>query len=166
MKRILIVASFLAVGAVVVGLLALRPDSCDGLPRSIGACDSDRPEFTGTTCQEVALEWGTEMNERVLTVIGSPETVRGQSWSSRLYDVETLVSQLANLHMRETGLTPDCDAGDFLTRGAMMFSDEVREDVGDFMYDGNPVVEYEEWKSRLVGWVDLMLDLELEAPLP
>lgn len=152
---------------ILAGLLYVsRPESCDGLPRSIGACDPDRPQFEGQTCVDVSREWGSELDQQALEVLRGPEIAGGQARSSRLYDAETLVSQLANSHMRELGLTSQCEVASFLATGESQFSGEVREGVGSIMYDGDPMVGYEEWRSRLEGWISLILSVEESAPAP
>ena len=139
------------------GYFILRPEFCDGLPRDIGACDRDRPAYTGDSCREVAQEWGTHLDERVAEVISGPSSSGGKGRSVLLYDAEILVTQLANKHMRDAGITPLCERDDFLATGAAQLSTSVREEVGGVMYEGNPVVSYEEWHLRLQELVGLIL---------
>lgn len=161
---IVVLVCALLIGTVGFGLyLWLRPDFCDGLPREMGGCDGDRPNFSGQTCDEVALEWGRQLDERVVAVIDGSHTRRGQSQSVLLHNVETVTSQLANKHLRDSGLAPQCDVDRFFTLGEEQFSDELRSSVGPIMYQGNPVTDYEEWSGRARWWVDLILS---EPDLP
>lgn len=136
--------------------LALRPEFCDGIPRQMGGCDSDRPEFDGATCGEVAKEVAGELNARIPPLFTGPDGVRGEGRSVRLYNVETLVFLRANIHMRDSGLAPDCDVDAFLSTVEAGLSGEVKDGVGNIMYEAMPVVEYEEWRERLTELVELI----------
>lgn len=164
-RRVTVSVLLLAVSAV-GAYFVLRPSSCDGLPREIGACDNTRPVYSGETCEAVAAEWGAHLNERALAVIEGPAVANGKAMSSRLYDVETLVSQLANKHMRDSALTPQCEPEAFFLTGESQLSPEVVERVGGIMYEGNPTVEYEEWRIRLQEWITLILTNPHEAYAP
>lgn len=142
--------------AAVVTYFAVRPTHCDGLPREMGACSPDRPSYAGTTCLDVALEWGAHMDERVLEVINGPEARRGQARSSLLVDAEILVTQLANFHMRPTRMTAECSQGEFLEVGEAEFSAELKDKVGSVMWDGNPTVHYQDWRTRLETYLPLI----------
>lgn len=143
-----------------VGLAAyfvFRPDFCDGLPREIGACSSDRPSYEGATCDQVAAEWGEHLDERAAEVLAQAAGSDHKGASSSLYDVEILVTQLANKHMRDLSITGDCEADRFMTIGEQQFSELVVENVGNVIYDGDPKVLYEEWRERVVANVELIL---------
>lgn len=127
------ICAFVGASAAVLILGAfylLRPHTCHGLPRDIGACDGDRPTYAGDNCQEVAKEWGSHFDERVAQVIAGPDTSGGKGRSSRLYEAETLVSQLANRHMRHEGIIAACARDEFLATGEAQHSASVREQVG------------------------------------
>ena len=157
MSRYVWIGALLIVAvAGVVTYFALRPTHCDGLPREMGACSSDRPSYEGTTCLEVARDWGMHMDERVLEVINGPEARRGQARSSLLVDAEILVTQLANFHMRPSRMSAECSPEEFLEVGEAEFSAELREKVGDVMWDGNPVVDYQDWRERLKTYLPLI----------
>lgn len=148
------------VAALLVGLAAyfvLRPDFCDGLPREIGACSNDRPSYEGATCDQVAAEWGEQLDERVAEVIAQAAASDRKGASSSLYDAEILVTQLANKHMRDRSITGDCEPDGFMTIGERQFSELVVENVGNVIYDGDPKVPYEEWRERIVANVELIL---------
>ena len=142
--------------AALVGYFAVRPTHCDGLPREMGACSPNRPSYEGATCLEVAREWGAHMDERVLDVINGPEARRGQARSSLLVDAEILVTQLANFHMRPTRMTTGCTPTEFLEVGEVEFSAELRDKVGSVMWDGNPPVDYQDWRTRLETYLPLI----------
>ncbi|HKZ29097.1 MAG TPA: hypothetical protein VJ482_05590 [Acidimicrobiia bacterium] len=45
----------------------------------------------------------------------------------------------------------------FLTAGEAEFSDRIRNEVGTIMFEGSPVVDYDEWRQRLAGLVARIL---------
>ena len=155
----------IAIGGLVVvgGYFLARPDSCDGIPREMGACSADRPSYVGSNCDEVAVEWGDQLNERVIAVINGPAAAGGEGRSVRLRTAEILVTQLANKHLRDTGLTPNCDADTFMSLGEDEFSELLVQQVGSIMYEGSPTVEYDEWRQRVRDFVELIL-LEPDVP--
>jgi hypothetical protein len=59
--------------------------------------------------------------------------------------------------MRDAGITPLCDQHEFLATAEARLSESVREEVGDVMYEGDPIASYEEWHLRLQEWGELML---------
>jgi hypothetical protein len=143
-----------------VGIAAyflLRPDSCNGLPREIGACNSDRPSYEGETCDQVAAEWGEHLDQRVAEVIAQAAASDRKGESSSLYSAEILVTQLANKHMRDHFITGDCESHRFMAIGEQQLSEQVRENVGHVMYDDDPTVRYEEWRERIEANVELIL---------
>lgn len=122
-----------------------------------------RRAYSGTTCDEVAREWGTQLDERVISVIEGPAAARGQGRSSRLYDAEVLAIQLANKHLRDNGLTPSCDVDRFLSQGESEFSSQTATGVGLIMYEGDPVASYDEWLERQLEFVALIM-MEPDTP--
>jgi hypothetical protein len=44
-----------------------------------------------------------------------------------------------------------------LTAGEAEFSDRIRNEVGTIMFEGSPVVDYDEWRQRLAGLVARIL---------
>lgn len=154
------IAVLLVVAGVATGLhFALRPDFCDGLPREMGACSRSRPQFSGTTCAEVGSEWGRQLDERVMPLIERPFS----GVSSKLLDAEILTIQLANQHMRDNGITPHCSVAVFFSAGEAQLSEALKSEVGDLVYEGNPVVSYLEWQERSIDMVELILSIP-DAP--
>jgi len=123
--------------------------SCDGIGAGLGGCDSNLPEFSATDCVGVAQEFGTALDERTLAVITGPEAVDGNARSVRLTHAMVLVSDLANRHLRATGLHADCDVPEFMGAAEAEFSSELRDSVGAFLYDGRPPATYDEWLEQL-----------------
>jgi hypothetical protein len=141
----------------------LRPDFCDGLPREIGACNSDRPSYEGATCDQVAAEWGEHLDKRVAEVIAQAAASERKGASFSLYSAEVLVTQLANKHMRDLSITGDCESDRFMAIGEQQLSEVATENVGNVMYDGDPRVPYEDWRERVEANVQLILS-QPDAP--
>jgi len=59
--------------------------------------------------------------------------------------------------MRESGITSVCEVEEFLGREEAELSPRTSNEVGSVIFDGNPEVEYSEWRARLHGWVELMM---------
>lgn len=155
-RIVLVAVAVVAVGTVGLYFL-LRPEYCDGLPRSYGACSADRPTFSGDTCDEVAVEWGWQLDQRVLQVVDGPPSQGGESRSSRLLNAEGLTTGLANKHLRDNRLTPTCQVDEFMAAGESQFSERLVKEVGSVMYEGSPVVDYSQWRERIVDRVSTIL---------
>ena len=128
---------------------------CDGVDAQMGGCDEQQPEFTATDCLGIGREFGAHMDDRTLGIIEGPEAVDGEARSVRLRQATVLLSARANDHLRELGLHASCDVPEFLGAAEAEFSHQLREGVGDALYDGAPAATYEEWKSE----VTLMLGI-------
>jgi hypothetical protein len=133
-------ASFVAACGVLPG--ATTPLACDGVSAEVGGCSSERPSFEGTTCAEVAQEWGQTVDTRVKEVIAGPETVDGKQRSSRILDVLVLAYVGATKHLEQSGQLGRCHAADFLAGAAPSFSEELKAGIGGALYDGDPVTTY------------------------
>lgn len=155
--KIFLSTAFVVLAGVLAAYFVLRPDSCDGLPRDIGACSSNRPTYSGTSCAEVAEEWGKQLDTRVVAIINGPADAQGKGRSSRLLDVDILTTQLANKYLRDTGLTAQCQTEEFLATGEAQFSQQTKDGVGLIMFEGEPEVEYSEWRGRLEQFIDSIL---------
>jgi hypothetical protein len=133
------------------GLGAASPTSeiCDGMAAEMGGCDEDLPTFTADDCDGVAREWGRLVDSQVLNIISGPEAVEGEARSVRTRQATVLLSTLAGRHLDEVGVRAQCDATRFVEVGEGEFSDDLRQQVGSAMFDGQPVVPYEEWLADL-----------------
>ena len=139
-------SAYLALGLFVAGCMgSAEPTSCDGISARAGGCDEDQPTYNGTTCAELAREWGDEVDRRLSTVIDGPAVVDGEAKSARQSSVLVLASTRLSMYMDGAGLLESCDLPEFLPIAEEQFSDKLREGVGSIIYDGEPVVSYEEW---------------------
>ncbi|MDQ2964233.1 MAG: hypothetical protein M3R57_00060 [Chloroflexota bacterium] len=135
---------------------------CDGISSQLGGCDPDRPKFSGTTCDEVAREFGREIDTRLLAIYRGSES-REESKAVRVAHMTSVAAVLANLHLRRLGLIKECTAPAFLDVAEQQFSDELRAHAGEVLYDGPPV-PYAEWRKALLGML-IILDQEEDASI-
>lgn len=122
---------------------------CDGVDAQMGGCDEEQPEFAATDCSGVGRELGAYLDDRTRRIIEGPDAVDGEARSVRLRQAMVLLSARANDYLRELGLHASCDVPEFLAAAEAEFSPQLRDGVGDALYDGVPPATYEEWKSEL-----------------
>ena len=123
----------LALGLLMAGCMgsagnATQPPFCDGITAEVGGCDEDQPTYTGTTCAELAREWGDEVDRRLTAVIDGP-AVDGEAKSVQQSNVLVLTSTRLSMYMDRTGLLDSCDLREFLPIAEEQFSDKLREGV-------------------------------------
>ena len=147
----------LALGLLVASCTgSAEPTSCDGVSARAGGCDEDQPTYSGTTCAELAREWGDEVDRRLATVIDGPAVVDGEAKSARQTSVLVLASTRLSMYMDGAGLLDSCDLPEFLPIAEERFSDKLREGVGSIIYDGEPVVSYEEWLADAKRYINVI----------
>jgi hypothetical protein len=115
------------------------------------------PVYAGTTCAELAREWGDEVDRRITTIIDGPDVVNEMAKSSRNIDALALTSTALSVHMDHLGLLNECDMPEFLPIAEQEFSDQLRSGAGEILHDGEPVATYDEWYSdmqRFLGVID------------
>ena len=118
---------------------------CDGISSELGGCTATRHEYKGTTCEEVAKEWAAVLDGAVLAVINGPASVAEQGRSVRMKQAIIITTVDADRHLESLDLAGGCDAPAFLATGEPLLSPELRSGVGGAMYDGDPLVGYQEW---------------------
>lgn len=145
----LVLCLSLLLGACGPGAASPTSAICDGIAAEMGGCGEDLPAFTADDCDGVAREWGRQIDSQVRAIISGPDAVDGEARSVRIKQAAVLLSALAGRHLDDVGVRAQCDATEFLEIGEGEFSDELRERVGGAMFDGEPVVPYEEWLADL-----------------
>lgn len=150
MTRLVLLAGTLAIAVVTASCSNVpsstpSPTVCDGVSGEAGGCTTERHDYVATTCAEVAAEWGGVMDRLVLAVINGPQAVNNEARSSRLRQVIGIAAIDMDQHLESLNPPITCGIEDVLATGEQAFSDELRADVGGAMYDGDPVVTYEEW---------------------
>ena len=125
------------------------PATCNGISAEMGGCAADLPTFTGSTCDEIADEFGPAMDAAVLKVIHGPQNVNGERRSVRLTSANIVITTLATDRMIELGIIDDCEMPDFLDRASQGFSPELKASVGSIVYDNDPPATYNDWVEIL-----------------
>jgi hypothetical protein len=138
------------------GLLPSDAEVCDGISAEVGGCDRDQPSFEATTCEAVAAEFGRQLDVRVLAVIDGPESVGGEPQVVRMNRYMSLLVGRVNQYLRAVGLIDDCDdAASFAAAAEPMFSDRLREQAGDYVFEGTQVT-YQVWRDELVRLLGIL----------
>jgi hypothetical protein len=121
------------------------PVLCDGVTRDAGGCTTERHEFTGSTCDDLAREWGMFVDRLVVTIVTGPDDAGGQGKSVRMKQAVVITTGDMNERMRELSLRAECDVGGVLAVAEREFSETLRGSVGGAMFDGDPAVGYDDW---------------------
>ena len=150
MTRLVLLAGLLAVAVVSascsdVSDASPSPTVCDQVSSDVGGCTIERHEYAGTTCDEVATEWGGVMDRLVLGVITGPASVNNEARSSRLRQAIGIAAIDLDQHLESLDPPLSCGVEPILATGQRSFSDDLHAGVGGAMYDGEPVVTFEDW---------------------
>ena len=103
------------------------------------------PQFTGSTCDEIADQLGPVADAMLVAVVQGPEAVQGEARSVLQPRVMNGLALGARDRMATLGITADCTMPAFLQRAERGFSEELRATIGTAAYDGNPVIDYQAW---------------------
>jgi hypothetical protein len=155
-------ALLVAACSVPTGSPTLDPATiCDGIAAEFGGCSPDRPNYTSTTCADLAAEWGRDVDRRIISVIGGPRDADGKAKSVRNTDVLVLTSLVLTMRLDALGMRPDCNMAEFWPIAEEQLSDAVKAEAGSIMWDGDPVVPFDAWLTRAQEIVRMIDD-----PLP
>jgi hypothetical protein len=135
---------------------------CDGIPADWGACDTDRPSFSGATCGEVGTEFGQQLGPRALEIFDGPQIVDGNDRTVQLQQLVILHIQLANKHLRDTGQVMVCEVPEFLDAAEAAFPAEFIERVGSNAFF-DQTVSYEAWREDLKRFL-VVIDRDESEP--
>jgi len=119
----------------------------------------ETPVYAGTTCAELAQEWGEEVDRRVTGIIDGPDVVNGQAKSARNTHALVLASTAMSEHMNHLGLLNECDMPEFLPIAEQEFSEQLRAEAGTILYDSEPVATYNDWHTNMES-ILLVIDSE------
>ena len=125
--------------------LALLVVGCSGSTTQ----PDETPVYTGTTCAELAREWGQEVDRRITDIIDGPEVVNGQAKSAQNTDALVLPSTALSVHLTHVGMLNECDMPEFLPIAEREFSDKLRSGAGTILYDADPVATYDDWHAKM-----------------
>ncbi len=134
-----------------------RPTVCDGISSEVGGCTANRHTFISDTCQDLAREWATVLNEGVIGVLRGPAVVGDQARSVLLRQAVVISTVDLNSRLAELGLRGTCKVPEFMATAEPVFSAGLRAGIGDAMYDSLPPATYEEWLSdvqKTAGIID------------
>ncbi len=162
-NRRLVLPVLLAVVATVASCTATvqpSPTVCDGVSSELGGCTANRHTYTGDTCPDLAREWATIVDERIVSVLRGPSVVAGQARSVLIRQALTITTVDVNERLRELGLRGTCDVSEFVATAEPLFSSELRAGVGDALYDGLPPASYEEWLADVRKAARILVDGE------
>jgi len=134
-----------------------EPSICNQIPVDFGGCDPDRPVFAGSTCPELAAQWGRDIDKRIVAVIRGPADQNGKAKSARNIDALVLSSMVLRMRLDELGIRASCGLDKFWPIAEQQFSGQLRSGAGAIMWDGNPVVRFDDWAARakdIVGMIE------------
>lgn len=134
---------------------------CDGIAAEFGGCSPDRPDYTGTTCAALAAEWGRDVDQRIFAVVEGPRDADGKAKSVRNTDVLVLTSLVLTRRLDALGMRAACNMDEFWPIAQQQLSDDVKAGAGSIMWDGDPIVPFEDWLARAEEIVRMIDD-----PLP
>ncbi|HSK22694.1 MAG TPA: hypothetical protein VK906_05945 [Egicoccus sp.] len=110
--------------------------------------------LTGTTCEQLAAEVGSQLDAKMLEVMDGPSDTNGESRAARSWAWRVVIFQNLNAHLRELGIRDDCEAERMFDLMEGEFSPEFVERVGDYLWDqpdGTDEVtttwSYDEWRE-------------------
>ena len=134
-----------------------EPSICNEIPSTFGGCDPDRPVFAGSTCQELAAEWGRDIDKRIVAVIHGPADASGNAKSARNVDALVLSSMVVRMRLDELGIRRSCGLDTFWPIADQQFSADLRSGAGAILWDGDPIVPFDDWAARakdIVGMIE------------
>lgn len=133
----------------VAGLIALlAPTACARAP----AATPFQPvilAFQGSTCDELAREFGAIGDPSFRFVIDGPDQIADERKSVLMAKMQALLVLAVTDQAREAGVIADCTMPEWLQRAERGFSDQLRQTIGAAAYDGNPVIQYNAWLGEL-----------------
>jgi len=130
---------------------------CDGISADFGGCSPDRPRFSGTSCSDLAAEWGRDVDRRIVELISGPAAIDGKAKSVRSVDVLVLTSLVVTKRLDALGLRASCPMAEFWPIALQQFSAEMKAGAGGILFDGSPIVSFDDWLGRakeVVGMID------------
>jgi hypothetical protein len=139
----------LAVRSVAVAAIwVLAVAACNATP----AATPFRPTilaFQGTTCEELAAEFGAIGDPSLRSVVDGPDQIADERMSVLVRRMQDLLVVAVTEQAREVGVIADCTMPEWLQAAERGFSNELRQTIGAAAYDGNPVIAYPAWLLEL-----------------
>jgi hypothetical protein len=111
--------------------------------------------FQGTTCDELAAEFGAIGDPSLRSVVEGPKQIADEAMSVLVRRMQDVLVVAVTEQAREAGVIADCSMPEWLQRAERGFSDQLRQTIGGAAYDGSPVISYQAWllelNDQLVG---------------
>ena len=137
---------------------------CDGVQSTLGGCDENQPTFAGEECDEIAGEFGEQLNERIVAILDGEEVIDGQGKSSRVSGAQFLLSVRVNQYLRRSDLVRECSAEPFLTVAEAEFSVQLKTELGPTMSAfQDHQYTYDEWRADLLQTLSI-IDTDEDEP--
>ena len=133
------------------GLLAasiLMLAACAGLPDAT-PFQPVIPGFQATTCDDLATEFAAIGDPALRSVVDGPDQIADERKSVLLKRMQVLLVTAVTGQARESGVIAGCAMPDWLQHADGGFSDALRQTIGGAAYDGNPVIDYQQWLLEL-----------------
>jgi hypothetical protein len=105
--------------------------------------------FQGSTCDELAAEFGAIGDPSLRAVIDGPEQIADEAMSVLVRTMQGLLVAAVTDQAREAGVIADCTMPEWLQKAERGFTDQLRQTIGAAAYDGNPVISYPTWLLEL-----------------
>lgn len=113
------------------------PTLCDARDRA-GPCEIPEPEFTSSSCQDLAIEWADSLQTTVFGTLGGPETVDDGTLASRVNSAVDVATTKVIARLDSLGLKADCPEAEFLAAAQPHFSPGMQDRIGWVIYHMNP----------------------------
>jgi hypothetical protein len=147
----------LALGLGACGLLVQSPVAtpavCDGVDSGLGGCDPDQPQFTGTSCESVAREFGAQLDDRLVPILEGEDVVDGEHKSVRMAHAVALMVTRVDQYLTSPATALDCRASSFLDVAEEEFSPELEDNAGKHLFGSGPR-PYSAWREDLLTTLD------------
>ena len=105
--------------------------------------------FQGTTCDELAREFGAIGDPSLRSVVDGPKQIADEAMSVLVGKMQGLLVVAVTEQAREAGVIADCSMPEWLQQAERGFSEELRQTIGGAAYDGSPVISYQAWLLEL-----------------
>jgi hypothetical protein len=91
-------------------------------------------------------------------ILDGPADVGQQGKSVRLKQAVVITTVDLNERMRDLGLRAECDVDGVIRVAESVFSPGLKAKVGGAMYDGDPIVTYNDWVDDVRGSLQVIDD--------
>lgn len=112
---------------------------------------AEAPPLEGTTCDELAVEVGEQLDEKMLEIADGAADVNGESQAVRNRAWQVVIFQGLNERLRDLDIRDECETESMFALAETRFSPELKERAGDLLYDrqvgSDETWTYDEWRE-------------------